>query len=164
MKKLIVVLTLLLVITGCSSSTSQDNTNDHLYEQYSSYLTKLENNKEFDSNSDDFNINLILNKTNKGNTRYDIIIDEPKEEMKDIKAIIKTDNDKDETYPSIGLLEEETYSLIPGKIDKKNYIVKGLNLSGISTKSNFNVLIYITYKRNDILNERYLKLNANASR
>lgn len=163
MKKIIALLTLILIMTGCNSSSPQDNPVDSLYEQYSNYLSKLDKRKEFDSKTDDFNISLVLNKTNKGNIRYDIIIDNPIVEMKDIRAIIRTDVEDDENYPSIGLLEDETYSLIPGKVDKSNHIVKGLNLSGISTKSKFTVLIYITYETNNIKNERYIKLNANAS-
>ena len=51
-------------------------------------------------------------------------------------------------------------------IDTANGIYKGVNLSGITSKSEFSVLVYLTFstdKQSNNKEERYIKLYGNAT-
>ncbi|EQM95756.1 hypothetical protein MBAG_03484, partial [Coprobacillus sp. D7] len=62
--------------------------------------------------------------------------------------------------------EEDIFSLVPEVVDKANGIYKGVNLSGITSKSEFSVLVYLTFstdKQSNNKEERYIKLYGNAT-
>ena len=105
---------------------------------------------------------MVVNKTSNDQIRYDVIINDPQIEMDNIKAIAYVDK-KNKDIPSIGLLEENSFSLKPNYVNKEEGFYKGINLSGLTTKTEFKVKIYFTYENNGILEERYVILNGNAS-
>lgn len=165
MNKVLKVIILLLLLVGCFSE-NKDNSKINLeYERYRRFYDLLTNQTDFDTKSADFDIKLVLNKTNKNNIRYDVIIDNPKVSMYDIKAIVMVQGDSSDSVPTLGLLEEEVFSLIPNYIDKENNIYKGVNLSGITSLEDFKVIAYITYNLSKDLDseivERYIILDGN---
>ena len=107
---------LCLLITGCKSDSNEMG--DKLNLQYQKYIQKLIEQQEFNNKSDEFSIRLVLNKINDTETRYDIIIDSPKINMYALQAIAKVENDDESSLPSLGILEEESFSLVPGVVDK----------------------------------------------
>lgn len=163
MKKYFIILFCLLFLTGCQTRKSEENIDEQLYQQYQDYYTKLKKCKNFETQLDDCSISLVLNKTNNGNIRYDVIIDNPQNKMDNIKAIALIDEETKYNPPSIGLLENETFSLEPGVIDKEKGIYKGINLSGMTTLEKFSVKIYLTYEKQNQLIERFIILNDNAT-
>lgn len=163
MKKIALFLICCLVLAGCKKEVKEDNL---LFEQYKEYEDKLNSCKEFKESSDEFSIHLVVNKANNNEYRYDVIIDTPTINMYHLQAIVKVDSDKSTSLPTLGILEDEVFSLIPGVIDKPNGIYKGVNLSGITNKSEFYVLVYLTFsldKDNIDKEERYIRLYGNAS-
>ena len=56
-----------------------------------------------------------------------------------------------------------SFSLKPNYVNKEEGFYKGINLSGLTTKTKFKVKIYFTYENNGILEERYVILNGNTS-
>lgn len=163
MKRYILILLSFFLITGCQTKKNEDNTDEKLYQQYQKYYTKLKNNKTFVSSIEECSVSLVLNKTNNHNIRYDIIIDQPLHEMENIKVIAYIEEEKTYNPPSIGLLEEQSFSLKPNIIDKENGIYKGINLSGITVLDEINVKIYLTYTYHDEFVERYIVLYGNAT-
>lgn len=107
--KRILIIMLCLLITGCKANETEAN--DKLDMQYKKYTQKLIEQREFSDGSDEFSIRLVLNKINDNETRYDIIIDSPKINMYDLQAIAKVENDDESSLPSLGILEDESFSL-----------------------------------------------------
>ena len=130
--KRILIIMLCLLITGCKANETEAN--DKLDMQYKKYTQKLIEQREFSDGSDEFSIRLVLNKINDNETRYDIIIDSPKINMYDLQAIAKVENDDESSLPSLGILEDESFSLVPGIVDKTKGIYRGVNLSGVTKK------------------------------
>lgn len=164
MKKYILIMLCFLLLTGCQTRENIDDTDEKLYQEYQKYYTRLKKHKDFVTSIDECSISLILNKTNKNNTRYDIIIDQPLHEMKNIKAIAYIKEEKKYNPPSIGLLEEQSFSLKPNVIDKEKGIYKGINLSGMTIYEQFSVKLYLTYSYQNKLIERYVILYGDAFR
>lgn len=163
MKKYFIILLSLFLLTGCQTRKTDVNVDEQLYQQYQDYYTKLKKAKDFENKISDCSVSLILNKTNNDNIRYDIIIDNPQIKMTNIQAIAFVEDETKYNPPSIGLLERETFSLQPGVIDKENGIYKGINLSGMTSLKEITVKVYLTYKKQDKLIERYIELHDNAS-
>lgn len=155
---------LCLLITGCKSDSNEMG--DKLNLQYQKYIQKLIEQQEFNNKSDEFSIRLVLNKINDTETRYDIIIDSPKINMYDLQAIAKVENDDESSLPSLGILEEESFSLVPGVVDKTRGIYRGVNLSGVTREKNINVIIYLRFysdENNEKLEERFIRLDDDAT-
>lgn len=155
---------LCLLITGCKSDSNEMG--DKLNLQYQKYIQKLIEQQEFNNKSDEFSIRLVLNKINDTEIRYDIIIDSPKINMYDLQAIAKVENDDESSLPSLGILEEESFSLVPGVVDKTRGIYRGVNLSGVTREKNINVIIYLRFysdENNEKLEERFIRLDDDAT-
>lgn len=161
MKKLLILLMVIFFVTGCNSTPSNEDTTDQLYKEYQNYINKLESSASFEAQADIFDTRIVLNATNKGNYRYDIIIDNPKIEMYNIKIVACIDDGKEATYPTLGILETATFTMIPGIIDKENNIYKGINLSGISSTKEAKIRFYLTYtttKEDTKVQERFIQV------
>lgn len=103
--------------------------------------------KKIDNYSDKMNIKLYYTEINEG-YRYEMLIDEPKQNMYNIKAISYSPSCLDDYQPTIGYFDKETYSMIPGIVDKKKNIYKGITLSGrVKKKETLKVLIEFDTKK-----------------
>lgn len=162
--KRIFIVMLCLLITGCKSDRNEIS--DKLDVQYQKYTQKLIEQQEFNNESNEFSIRLVLNKINDSETRYDIIIDSPKINMYDLQAIAKVENDNESSLPSLGILEEESFSLVPGVVDKTKGIYRGVNLSGVTKEKKIKVIIYLSFysdENNKKLEERFIRLDDDAT-
>ena len=162
MKNRLIIFLSLFILLGCSSQKNTTSYSKKQYNEYVSYYNRLKMSTSFDESCDDCSIQLVTNKISNKKIRYDIIINNPVIEMKNIKAIAFIDK-KDKNIPSIGLLEKDTFSLNPNYIDKKNGYYKGINLSGTTSKNKFDVKLSLTYNTEDKQIERYIILHGNAT-
>lgn len=163
--KRIILIIICLLITGCQ--TAKNDSNNKYVEQYQTYQKKLTSQKNFIENSDEFTIRLILNELDENKTRYDIIIDTPKINMYHLQAIAKVENDDESSLPSLGILEDEQFSLVCNVVDKAKGIYRGVNLSGITEQKKISVIVYLTFYRDeDCKNkeERFIRLDDDALR
>lgn len=167
MKRIIFVV-ICILLTGCSNNSNLvDTKDDKLTEQYKIYEQALNQTNSYQDSSDEFSIKLIINKIDDNKYRYDIIIDSPKINMYYLQAIAKVEQDESDSLPNLGILEDETFSLVPNVIDKDKGIYKGVNLSGITKKKKFNVLVYLTFysdKSSNKKEERFIRLYGDAVR
>ena len=146
MKKLLVVL-LCLFITACGTKTKDSDISDSTLKKYKEDLSYIKKTKKFDNVSDKMNTKLYYTEINEG-YRYELIIDEPKENMYNIKAISYSSSCLDDYQPTIGYFDKETYSMIPGIVDKKKNIYKGITLSGrVRKKETLKVLVEFDTKK-----------------
>lgn len=163
MKKLILLLICCIMLTGCNKTAQPVNKLD---KQFQEFKNKLEHADDFLETTDEFAIHLIVNKIDNEEYRYDVIIDMPVINMYHLQAIAKIAGSKNESMPTLGVLENDVFSLVPGVVDKEQGIYKGVNLSGITKEKEFTVLIYLTFsldKQSKNKEERYIKLYGNAS-
>ncbi len=150
MKKILVILILVTTLFGCQ----KDEAREIDKEKYNAYLTYYQAILAAENKLEDslcFDIELVVNKIDDDTYRYDIIVDNPKVAMFDIKAlaIIETlslDIDKENMMPSIGILDDYRFNMIPGQIDKDNDFYQGIILSLTSKESSLRVSVMIDYK------------------
>ena len=110
MKRFFVFLILFLILTGCQNTQNQDTVSKQLYNQYRQYYQLVTSSHNFQTECEECSIQLVVNKTSNDQIRYDVIINAPQIEMDNIKAIAYVDK-KNKDIPSIGLLEENSFSL-----------------------------------------------------
>ena len=141
---------MLLVLTGCSLFNKKDVKNDQL-EAYYGYYEEILNCDILSSNSDDFDFEFVVNKVDEKQYRFDLIIDEPKVAMYEIKVLAIVDNidegiNREEMMPSIGIIDGTSYNMIPHQVDKEQNYVEGLILSFISESEELRADFVIDYK------------------
>lgn len=166
MKKMMIVFVVLsLLLSGCQKgSPNKEDTTDLQYDEYMTYIEKFDDLSQFQEVTGEFSVQVVLNETNKGNYRYDVIIDTPTIAMYAIKAVAYIPGDEQASYPTIGILETEEFTLLPGVVDKENNIYKGINLSGIAPKIEETIYLCISFysdaeKMN--LEERLIEVKVN---
>lgn len=154
MKKILIIsITLILFLTGCNTNTNIDKEK----EDYLAIKQELLNSNNFtDEDNLPFDLNVYVNRVNEEELSYRAIIDNEKENMYDIKAILIHNYYTDNVFPSIGIFDDGV-DLLVGNND-----VKGISLVGyISSNKNIENLeyrVYIEYKDdNDKLNKIYYK-------
>ena len=120
MKKIIILFILLL--TGCSNNL------------YDEYVNLLKNTNNF-SEELPFDINFYIDSVNEERIIYQVIIDNSKINLTDVKALVIHDAYTTDIYPSIGILDDTT------SLNEDN---KGIILIGYANKTkdiNFKVLV-----------------------
>lgn len=166
MKRIIFVI-ICILLAGCSNNDPVNDKSNRLYEQYKLYEQILNKTKNYQDGSDEFSIKLIINKIDDSMNRYDIVIDSPKINMYHLQAIAKVEQDESDSLASLGILEDEVFSLVPNIIDKAKEIYKGVNLSGVTEKKEFNILVYLTFysdENSKKKEERFIRLYDNTIR
>ncbi len=149
MKKVITVIMTLLLLAGCMS----DVTRELDKERYDAYMTSYqsilgEENKL--TKSQNYDTELVVNKLADGSYRYDVIIDSPRVAMYQIKALAVIDDlsgqiDKENMMPSVGILDDAIYNMMPNTLDKDKGFVAGLTLSLVSDKPQLRIGLMVEY-------------------
>ncbi len=144
-KLLLIILIFSFITTGCKDDLVLEEKNNYL-----TYKEKLLKQEEFSNKEDiNFDLNIYVDRVNDEEISYRAIIDNPKENMHNIKAIVVQDYFTDEIFPSIGIFDDST-NLIVGDEN-----VKGITLVGYikTTKDieelNLEVRVYIEYQKDD---------------
>jgi len=113
----------LFLITGCTSE--KINKEKDIYDNM---IDDLKEQSIFD-NDLPFNIDIVFEKDISSELTYTVVIDSPKEEIKNISAIAIHDCETEDIYPTIGIFDDKL-SLISNVIDVDNNIVEGIILVG----------------------------------
>lgn len=154
MKKfLIISITLIFCLTGCNKTTKIDQEKD----DYLAIKQDLLNNNNFIQEEElPFDLNIYVNRVNDEEISYRAIIDNEKENMHNVKAILVHNYFTDDIFPSIGIFDDDV-DLLTNSDE-----VKGISLVGYisSTKdiNNLEYRVYIEYKDdNDETKKIYYK-------
>ena len=154
MKKfLIISITLILCLTGCNKTTKIDQEK----EDYLAIKQDLLKNNNFIQEEElPFDLNIYVNRVNDEEISYRAIIDNEKENMHNVKAILVHNYFTDDIFPSIGIFDDGVDLLTNSEE------VKGISLVGYinSTKdiNNLEYRVYIEYKNdNDEIKKIYYK-------
>ena len=140
MKKIVVLLLVALSITGCGRYNGMQI-------EYNNYVRKLQNITE----SSDYipcNIEISYDRVTEEEVSYQIIIDNPKEPMRNINIVVLHNMETDDGYPSIGVFDEESINL-----DKGIVLVGYFNYVGSLEELDTEFKISINYI-NDAIEEK----------
>lgn len=139
-KRLVLLIVFLLLVTGCGNK-DEESKNEYL--TIKSDL--LESTKFEKSDNVNCDITVSIDRINDEEVSYRVIIDNPKENMNNIKAMVVHNYYTEDIFPSIGLFDDDE-SLIVG-----NEEVRGIELVGYidTTKDidelNLELKIWIQY-------------------
>ena len=103
MKKLILVFTLIILVTGCNKTNAMQET----YNKQMNQLFSVNEN----SNYIPCNIEITYDKITENEVSYQIVFDNPKENMRNINIVVSHDKETSDGYPSIGVFDYEPINL-----------------------------------------------------
>ncbi|MDD4547472.1 MAG: hypothetical protein PHI05_01850 [Bacilli bacterium] len=144
MKRLLIVLVLFL--TACRSSQ------ELAYHQFVSDLEEI--NKS--SGSMPFDVEISVNKLTDMEFQYNVIIDQPDHDIKDMRVLVVHNAETDSIFPSVGIVDKKV-DLVTGNVDVNNNLVKGIALVGylpIDTDPDITFKVMVEY--NDEQNKKIL--------
>lgn len=122
MKRLLIVI-LVILLTSCTNNNDQKDAYNRFIMEANAYdSSEISENLPFD-------ITLNIEKVIDSEITYRVILDNPKEPIKDIKVIVIHNYETNDIYPTSGIFEN-TLSLIPNEIDLDKDNVKGIILVG----------------------------------
>ena len=123
---------------GCTKSSPEK-------ELYLEMIEEL-NDEVVSSNNIPFDIDISYEELSDEEIIYRVIIDNPKEEIKDMKVLAVHNKETDDIFPSVGIFDEPI-NMKPGTVND-NY-VKGIVLTGYidyDDSDNFNVEFKVLVK------------------
>ena len=127
MKKILVVISLIILITGCSNEVQID-IDTNVEDEKVAYLDikdNLNKQEEFNKIEDiPCDIKMSVDRISEEEISYRVIIDNPKSDMKNIEALLIHNNFTEDIFPSIGLFDDKQSLLVD------NEEVKGISLVG----------------------------------
>lgn len=122
MRKILGIIILFIMLTGCS----KDLTKEEIL--YNGYITELKKSTRYDSNLP-FDLEIFVDKIIETEVMYRVIIDNPKVPLRNIEALVIHDKYTEDIFPSSGIFETKL-NLIPGVINKGSNYVEGIILAG----------------------------------
>lgn len=151
MKKIIILVLLVFILSGCQH---QSSTVDKQFELYDRIKLQLEENRTFDDEYK-FHIRMVTQHIN-DSYRYDIIIDQPQETMYDVIALAYANENNQTMCPNVGIFDDDSMNLKKDFIDKQNGFYKGIQLSG-KTSHLQSVKVYVSYYADEMKTKRVEK-------
>lgn len=139
MKKILILIIPILLLTACTS-----NEEDKI--AYLEYKNELEKKEVFSSEDDlDFNVYFNVKKEGEEITNYSVLINNPKVNMHNVKALLIHNYMTDEAYPSVGILD----SPVNLSVDTSDKIVLKGKIQTSEDISNVKYKLYIEYTDDD---------------
>ena len=136
MKKIIIFLTILL-FTGCNSN----------YKTYNNYKKELENIKKTTKNIP-FNIRIKNDRLSDNIIRYQMELDNVKQDITSVSAIIVHDKKTNDIFPTIGIFDEKI-NIYKNKKPKGLYLVGYIDSKEEINNKNIEYKVLIKYKINN---------------
>lgn len=161
MKRITTLFLCFFLLVGCSR-VDNEQVNNELEVNYFNYIEAIENQDSFENSTDDFELSLITNTIEPGSYRQDLILNNVKSAMHNIEIVARIHDGDEYTYTSLGVLENEHYTITNNETDHANNIYKGVNLSALTDNEFVEVsLVICYYNENDFenLEVRYFKID-----
>ena len=152
MRKYLFIFVCLLFLVGCSTEKENEKY------AYLEYKNDLETQKVYnDDDSLDFDtyFNIVRNREDNEVVEYSIVIDKPKVDMHDVKALLIHDYMNEDVFPSVGIFDTPV-DLIKDNDDKIKLTGKIYTDTSIN---DINFKLYLEYTGNDgVLNKIYYEV------
>lgn len=161
MHKIITLLICLSLLGGCArNNNSASNTNT----KYIGYVEAIINNNSIVSSDIPFDYDLSVTKDSKGQYVYEVTISNPKQAMYNVEMMV-IDVSKvgsENIFPSIGVIDEEQFNLIPFQSNAKRGFYAALACNGVSDGPQFTLNAFVVYRDYSGLNETRIFFNLDA--
>lgn len=150
MKKIFKIFLLIFVtfLTGCETNTLSKEKENYLNYVKEAHLIK-ESSEELP-----FDIEVKYDKLTKEEVRFQVIIDNPKEEIKNISAVAVHNKPTDDIFPSTGIFEEKQ-TLVPNKKPSGIILVGYIPYEKKLSTFKCNVKVLIKYSKDNKTNTVY---------
>ena len=164
MRKLAIIsFAVLLFLSGCSDTKSEDKES---MKKYESYIDDVTNNQGIESKIIPFNYNLNVYKQKDDTYQYELVISDPRTAMYSVQAIAVNPEVDSNTniHPCLGLLGEDAkqkFNLVPFQSNLEKNFFKGIYLEGVSEKSQFTLNVMVTWKDASLTKDNRVYFNAN---
>ena len=121
---LLTFISFILIVVGCSKNSSTNN-NENVEKEKESYIEYVQKLKKVTESSSEipFDIDVTYDKLNDEEVRYQVVIDNPKENIKNIKALAVHNRQTDDIFPSIGIFDDSVDLLLES--ESKGVILVG---------------------------------------
>ena len=139
MKKILIILIIIFLLSGCSLSKEK--------KEYLNYIDELKKVKE-SSKSYPFNIEVKYDRITSKEIRYQVIIDDVKEDITDITMIAYHDIKTEDIYPSMGIFDEKE-SLLKNKKPSGLILVGYIPYKGNLDELSITMKVLVKYKINN---------------
>lgn len=148
MKKFFIVIFIIIVLCGCSSSKIDNEKN--LYLKYIKELKSVKKStKEYP-----FDIEVRYDRITKDEIRYQIVIDNVKQDITDIEALAIHNRPTDDIFPSIGIFDDKQ-KLGINKKPEGIILVGYINYSGKIEDFKCEIKLLVKYKINKKVKKVY---------
>lgn len=154
MKKIIILIVSLLLLTGCNTKPEEDVNK----EKYLNLVDTITNHDQslFNSSSNYFDITYELTKVSEG-YRYFITIDKPKNAMYGVEVVAceKGVNYTLNMAANAGIFEDNEYNMLPGQALADKGYVSGITISGLTSIENPTIYLLVQWhsKKQDVHQE-----------
>lgn len=147
MKKILMVFLLMISLCACKGEGVIDKGQQ---EKYMDVISQLQEREEFNDGSEFFDITFDSSKIEDA-YRFYVIIDNVKVAMYDVVAVAveKGVDYSNNMAANIGIFEENEYSLIPNQYNADKGFMKGISISGISTKASPVLYLLVEWHNKD---------------
>lgn len=158
MRKLwIGLLSALLFASGCADRQGSDM--EAMRMAYKGYYSAIESRDRFERFSAFYSVEGQMSKMPDGTYRYYITIDEPQVAMYEVIAMAVENQlpyeTADKMMPTMGILEDKTYHMIPYQYNSSAGYVKGMILSGETNAEPISVRLLVEWK--DVTKEKTVR-------
>lgn len=159
MKKLVLILLFLLLISGCNQSNKQEETK---YQRYFDMIALINDNDVFLEESNNFDISGEIAKVD-GGYRFYIFVENPRIAMYDVEilAIEKNKDYSKNMAANLGVFEDSEYAFIPNQTNPNKGYYKGASISALTDKTSTKVYALIQWHNKDLskLYREYITLD-----
>ena len=145
MKRIVVLFSLLLILTGCGDNVARNEVSPN--GRYQDMIDLIAANQNFMTSSEYYDITCDIAAID-GGYRYYVIIDNPRIALYDIEAMaIENGVDYHSVMAaSVGIFEDQIYKMVPNQIDEEKGYVKGVILSGVTTNETPHVKMLVQWQ------------------
>ncbi len=105
---LLAFISFIIIIVGCSDKETTGDSAKNVEKNKNTYIKYVQKLKKVEESSLDipFDINVTYDKLDDEELRYQIVIDNPTKDIKNVKAVAVHNKQTDDVFPSIGIFDE----------------------------------------------------------
>lgn len=155
MKKMLLLLCSLILVSGCSNGATRKT---EMNSKYENYIELIINNNNVNSLDIPFQHSLEITQNTKGKYVYTVSIFSPRVAMYDIELMAVDINtiSVNSVAPSIGVVEDEQFNMIPFQSDQSKGFYQGMSINGESDSPTFMLSCLVVYQDFTKVGENYI--------
>lgn len=142
MKKYLFIVVCLLLLVGCSTEVED---NKYAYLEYKNDLEMQDDFDDEDSLDFDTYFNITRDKEDEEVIEYSIVIDKPKVDMYNVKALLIHDYMNEEAFPSVGIFDD----MVTLMADSDDNIKLSGDIHTTTNVNDINFKLYLEYIDSD---------------